>query len=55
LRHYSEVGSWHFDKRDYMGKAPGKITPPPAGANAVVHRLIEMINTAIDEIPNWGI
>jgi len=54
-----KVGSWHFDKRDYMAKAPEKQTPPPLAANKVVHKLIEMLNTAIDEIPKggtpWGI
>lgn len=55
-----KVGAWHFDKRDYMVKAPEKLAPPPRGANAVVHKLIDMINTAIDEIPKngglpWGI
>ena len=47
-------GSWHFDKRDYMAQAPRKIQPPPKGANKVVHKLIEMINTAIDEITAQG-
>lgn len=55
-----KVGSWHFDKRDYTARAPGKIPPPPKGANPVVHKLIQMINDAVDEIPAnggqpWGV
>ena len=56
-----KVGTWHWDKRDYMARAPEKISPPPKGANKVAHKLIEMINDAIDEIPKqpgakpWGI
>ena len=55
-----KVGSWHFDKRDYMQQAPSKIKMPPRGANPVVDKLVKMINDAIDEVPKetgnvWGI
>ena len=52
-----KVGWWHFDKRDYSAVAPrkGQITPPPEGTNAVVRRLVEMINEGIDALPNWGV
>jgi hypothetical protein len=51
-----KVGEWHFDKRDFSQRAPkkGDITKPPEGATPVVKRLIEMIEEAMDAIPNWG-
>jgi len=48
---------WHFDKREYTNRAPrrGEITVPPANAGECVKMMVEIINEAIDALPNWGL
>lgn len=50
-----KYGAWRFDKRSYMGSIPPKnLAPPPKGCdNELVKRLIEMINEASANLPNW--
>jgi hypothetical protein len=50
-----KIGAWRFDKRSYMGQAPPRNLPlPPKGVPETVVRLIESINEASANIPNWG-
>jgi hydroxyproline O-arabinosyltransferase len=50
-----KVGAWHWDKRDFMGKAiPRNLPLPPQGCtNELTIRLIESMNEATAAIPCW--
>ena len=50
-----QIGSWHFDKRDFEASYPPKNyeLPTKCRAKAMV-RVVEMINEATAHIPNWG-
>lgn len=49
-----KIGAWRFDKRSYMGSAPPRnLSLPPKGVPETVVTLIEMINEASWNIPNW--
>ena len=50
-----KIGAWRFDKRSFMAGIPPKnLEPPPPGCdNELVKRLIEMMNEASANLPNW--
>jgi|TARA_B110000967_G_scaffold101460_1_gene104158 hypothetical protein len=50
-----KIGQWRFDKRTWMSSIPPKNLPlPPAGCdNELVKRLVEMVNEASANLPNW--
>ena len=51
-----KVGKWHWDKRTWMGvdPPPRRFPAPPKGCdNELVARLVEMVNEAAENLPNW--
>ncbi len=50
-----QVGSWHFDKRDYEGLYPPRNLrlPKACRAKAMV-RIVEMINEASGKLEPWA-
>ncbi|KAL4518212.1 hypothetical protein Ndes2437A_g04508 [Nannochloris sp. 'desiccata'] len=50
-----KIGSWHFDKRDYMEKYPPLNFPmPPKGCtNEAVKKIISCLNEASKNLPGW--
>ncbi|KAL0290623.1 UNVERIFIED_CONTAM: Hydroxyproline O-arabinosyltransferase RDN2 [Sesamum angustifolium] len=51
---YGKVGEWQFDKRTYLdGPPPRNLSLPPPGAPESVVTLINLINEATANLPNW--
>lgn len=52
---YGKVGSWHWDKRDYMDKYPPREVPPlpPGCNNEVVKELMRRVSEAAAALPDW--
>ncbi|XP_002991378.2 hydroxyproline O-arabinosyltransferase 1 isoform X1 [Selaginella moellendorffii] len=51
---YGKVGEWRFDKRSYTQKVmPQNLTLPPPGVPETVVRLVQMVNEATANLPNW--
>tara|TARA_B110000977_G_scaffold139952_2_gene177687 strand:- start:2146 stop:3726 length:1581 start_codon:yes stop_codon:yes gene_type:complete len=50
-----KIGAWRFDKRQWMSSIPPKNLPlPPVECdNELVKRLVEMVNEASGNLPNW--
>lgn len=51
-----KVGKWHWDKRTWMGvdPPPRRFPAPPKGCdNELVARLVEMVNEAAENLPDW--
>eukprot|EP00898_Chlorokybus_atmophyticus_P005590 jgi/Chlat1/6031/Chrsp4S00489 len=50
-----KIGQWRFDKRAFSSSWPPKnYTKPPKGVPELTVRLIDMINEATANLPNWG-
>ncbi|KAL0387802.1 UNVERIFIED_CONTAM: Hydroxyproline O-arabinosyltransferase RDN1 [Sesamum radiatum] len=51
---YGKVGEWQFDKRTYLdGPPPRNLSLPPPGVPESVVTLINLINEATANLPNW--
>lgn len=51
---YGKIGEWRFDKRSYLrGPPPRNLSLPPPGVPESVVTLVEMVNEATANIPNW--
>lgn len=47
-------GEWRFDKRSYSVRPPPRnLLPPPDGVPETITTLVQMINTATQELPDW--
>ncbi|KAE8691661.1 NADPH:quinone oxidoreductase [Hibiscus syriacus] len=51
---YGKIGEWRFDKRSYLsGPPPRNLSLPPPGVPESVVRLVQMVNEATANIPDW--
>ncbi|KAK4421898.1 Hydroxyproline O-arabinosyltransferase 3 [Sesamum alatum] len=51
---YGKIGEWRFDKRSYLdGPPPRNLSSPPPGVPESVVTLINLINEATANLPNW--
>ncbi|KMZ58109.1 hypothetical protein ZOSMA_7G01400 [Zostera marina] len=51
---YGVTGDWSFNKRSYkQSSVPRNIILPPSGVPETVVQLVQMINEATANIPNW--
>ncbi|KAK4406382.1 Hydroxyproline O-arabinosyltransferase RDN2 [Sesamum angolense] len=51
---YGKIGEWQFDKRTYLdGPPPRNLSLPPPGVPESVVTLINLINEATANLPNW--
>ena len=52
--HHSQVGPWHWDKRDNSAHFPKvPITPPPKGTPLPTRELVRQIDEVGASLPLW--